>query len=78
MSQESKERVYEPGEIEARRRDINERRLLKAGEEILRDRFVRHRDRHVAALLEALGRRAMSPHSAALRLLAELSSGETK
>jgi LAO/AO transport system kinase len=65
------------GEIDARRSDINERRLLKAGEEILRDRFVRHRDAHVAALLDALGRRAMSPHSAAVRLLAELSSGET-
>jgi LAO/AO transport system kinase len=65
------------GEIAARRSDINERRLLKAGEEILRDRFVRHRDAHVAALVDALGRRAMSPHSAAVRLLAELSSGET-
>jgi LAO/AO transport system kinase len=65
------------GEIDARRADINERRLLKAGEEILRDRFVRNRDVRVAPLLEALGRRAMSPHSAALRLLAELSSGET-
>jgi LAO/AO transport system kinase len=65
------------GEIETRRSDINERRLLKAGEEILRDRFVRHRDAHVAVLLDALGRRAMSPHSAAVRLLAELPSGET-
>jgi LAO/AO transport system kinase len=65
------------GGLEERRAQINERRLLKAGEEILRDRFVRHRDDRVSALLEALAQRAMSPHSAALRLLSELPPGET-
>ncbi|MEP7061925.1 MAG: methylmalonyl Co-A mutase-associated GTPase MeaB [Betaproteobacteria bacterium] len=60
------------GEIDARRASINERRLLAAGEEILRDRFVRHRHGRLATLLEALARRALSPHSAATRLIAEL------
>jgi len=60
------------GEIETRRASINERRLLAAGEEILRDRFVRHRHGRLAALLDALSRRTLSPHSAALQLMAEL------
>ncbi|MEO8847457.1 MAG: methylmalonyl Co-A mutase-associated GTPase MeaB [Casimicrobiaceae bacterium] len=60
------------GEIDARRASINERRLLKAGEEILRDRFVRHRHGRLAALLDALSRRTLSPHSAATQLIAEL------
>jgi len=66
------------GGITARRTLINERRLLKASEEILRERVVHHRDDRVAALLAALAQREMSPHSAAVRLLAELPSGETK
>ena len=37
---------------------INERRLLKAGEEILRERVVRHRDDRVSALLAAARPRA--------------------
>jgi LAO/AO transport system kinase len=60
------------GEIDARRASINERRLLKAGEEILRDRFVRHRHGRLAELLAQLTRRSLSPHSAATRLIAEL------
>src|SRR5665213_3292323 len=60
------------GEIETRRASINERRLLAASEEILRDRFVRHRHGRLATLLDALSRRTLSPHSAALRLMAEL------
>lgn len=60
------------GEIDARRASINERRLLRAGEEILRDRFVRHRHGRLAALLAELSRRSLSPHSAATRLIAEL------
>ncbi|MEO8675797.1 MAG: methylmalonyl Co-A mutase-associated GTPase MeaB [Casimicrobiaceae bacterium] len=63
--------------LEARRTLINERRLLKASEEILRERLVRHRDGRVSALLEALAQRTISPHSAAMRLLAELPSGDT-
>ncbi len=60
------------GEILARRAMIDERRLLKAGEEILRDRFERHRHGRLAALLERISRREMSPHSAATRLIEEL------
>lgn len=70
--------LVDSGGIVARRELINERRLLKAGEEILRDQFVANRDGRIAALLVALGERAMSPHSAALRLLADLPSGETR
>jgi LAO/AO transport system kinase len=65
------------GEIEVRRRQIAERRLLKAGEEILRERFERDRDGRLATLIDAMGRRALSPHSAAVRLLRELSIGGT-
>jgi LAO/AO transport system kinase len=63
------------GEIEARRALIAERRLLKAGEEILRDQFARHRDGKLSALLEQLVARTMSPHTAAVHLLRELNLG---
>jgi LAO/AO transport system kinase len=60
------------GEIAARRAAIDERRLLKAGEEILRERFLSHRHGRLAALLEGIARREMSPHTAATRLIADL------
>ena len=60
------------GEIAERRRRINERRLLRAGEEILRDEFVRQRDAKVLALLRDIDARRTSPHSAARELLAHL------
>jgi LAO/AO transport system kinase len=60
------------GEITARRAAIDERRLLRAGEEILRDRFLQHREGRLAALLEGIARREWSPHTAATRLIAEL------
>ncbi|HEV8500183.1 MAG TPA: methylmalonyl Co-A mutase-associated GTPase MeaB [Casimicrobiaceae bacterium] len=63
-------------EITARRALINERRLVRAGEEILRERFVRERDGRLAALLGDLERRTLSPRAAATRLIAELSSGD--
>ena len=63
------------GEIATRRVLIAERRLLKAGEEILRDQFVRHRDGKVSALLAQLESRALSPHTAAVQLLRELNLG---
>ena len=63
------------GEIASRRRDIAERRLLRAGEDILRERFVRHREGHVATLLEDLVARRQSPHAAALKLLNVLRIG---
>jgi LAO/AO transport system kinase len=70
-----RESLVTSGEIEVRRAQIAERRLLKAGEEILRDRFERNRDGHLQSLIEAMGRRTLSPHSAAVRLLGELSNG---
>ena len=63
------------GQIVARRSAINELRLLKAGEEILRQAFAQHRDGKLAALLEQLDARALSPHAAARRLLGELHIG---
>ncbi len=63
------------GEIVVRRAAINERRLLKAGEEILRAAFARHRDAKLSALLEKLASRTLSPHGAASRLLAEMNIG---
>lgn len=62
------------GEIVRRRRDIAERRLLKAGEEILRRRFARERDGKLAGLLERLDTRSLSPYTAAIELLASLSA----
>ncbi|HEV8554003.1 MAG TPA: hypothetical protein VGR65_11570, partial [Casimicrobiaceae bacterium] len=64
--------------IATRRVQINERRLLKAGEEILRDQFVRNRDGKIGALVTELNARALSPHRAAERLLADLHIGDTK
>ncbi|MDQ2917672.1 MAG: methylmalonyl Co-A mutase-associated GTPase MeaB [Pseudomonadota bacterium] len=63
------------GEIEARRASIAERRLLVAGEAILRDQFVRHRDGKLSSLLEQLRVRTLSPHAAARQLLRELHLG---
>jgi LAO/AO transport system kinase len=63
------------GEIETRRASIAERRLLKAGEEILRDQFARHRDGKISTLLEQLKSRTLSPHTAAIQLLRELNIG---
>jgi len=69
--------LVDSGGIALRRAQIDKRRLLTASEAILRERVVRHGEDRVSALLEALARRELSPHSAALRLLAELPSGET-
>jgi LAO/AO transport system kinase len=63
------------GEIATRRTEINERRLLKAGEEILREQFVRHRAGHVSQLLAQLDERTLSPHAGAQRLLAAIRIG---
>ena len=70
--------LEETGEIATRRVQINERRLLKAGEEILRDEFVRHRDGRIATLVSALNARALSPRRAAERLLADLHLGDSQ
>jgi len=63
------------GEIVARRALIAERRLLAAGESILRDEFARHRDGMLSPLLEKLRTRTLSPRAAARALLRELHIG---
>ncbi|HWD36353.1 MAG TPA: methylmalonyl Co-A mutase-associated GTPase MeaB, partial [Casimicrobiaceae bacterium] len=70
-----RERLERTGEIEKRRAGIAERRLLAAGEGILRDAFARHRTGRLSALLEQLRARTLSPHAAAQRLLRELNLG---
>ena len=60
------------GTLASRCADINERRLLLAGEAMLRDAFVRQRDGHVAELLADLNARRIGPHTAAQRLLEQL------
>lgn len=67
--------LRDSGEIDNRRTQINERRLLKAGEEILRGQFVRRRDGRVSELLEQLRARSLSPYSAASCLLEEIRKG---
>jgi len=54
---------------------IAERRLLAAGESILRDEFARHRDGKLSPLLERLRTRTLSPRAAACALLRELHIG---
>ena len=63
------------GELATRQAQIAERRLLRAGEDILRDRFERDRDGGLAQLLVELAARRMSPHSAAVRLLEAIRIG---
>jgi len=70
--------LVESGEMARRCAEINERRLLKAGEEILRERFVRERDGRVSALVARLAGRAMSPRAAAATLLDELGIGDKR
>jgi LAO/AO transport system kinase len=70
-----RERLERTGEIEQRRAAIAERRLLAAGEAILRDAFARHRSGRLSSLLEQLRARTLSPHAAAQRLLRELNLG---
>ena len=60
------------GAMAVRRTQINERRLLLAGEEVLRDAFARQRGSHVAGLLAELDARTIGPHTAAKRLLLQL------
>lgn len=62
-------RLNETGEITARRVRILEGRLLKACEEILRDRFSRQRGGRVSELVARMDARATSPYAAAGELL---------
>ncbi len=64
------------GDLERRQAAIAERRLLKAGEDILRERFEQQRDHALTALLAALKERTLSPRGAATRMLQEMHSGD--
>jgi LAO/AO transport system kinase len=68
--------LLQSGDIEARRAQIAERRMIRAGEDILRDRFDRHRDGALSELLAELAARRLSPHTAARRLLDEIRIGD--
>ncbi len=60
------------GTMAERRMDINERRLLLAGNDFLRDAFARERAGRVAEMLAELDARRISPRGAAMRLLEQL------
>jgi LAO/AO transport system kinase len=68
--------LRDSGEMELRHTRIAERRLLKAAEEILRDRFERQRSGRIRALIDRMLERTLSPHAAATRLINELQIGE--
>lgn len=61
--------LHATGEVAARRSRIHESRLLKAGEEILRERFARQRDGRVSELIARIDTRQTSPFAAAEELL---------
>ena len=63
------------GRLEGRRRAIAQRRLVKAGEEILRERFTREGGERIAALLDDLVARRVSPRAAAQALLDDMANG---
>jgi GTPase len=71
-----REAMEASGEINLRRAAIAERRMLVAGEQILREAFARHRDGKVLALLDDVKARTRSPHSAAEALLRDLHIGD--
>ncbi|MBA3902352.1 MAG: methylmalonyl Co-A mutase-associated GTPase MeaB [Rhodocyclaceae bacterium] len=60
------------GGIDMRRRMIAERRLLKAAEGIIADRFEQHRGGRIADLLGNVMGRQTSPYAAAVELLNEI------
>src|SRR5262249_21304050 len=64
--------LQDSGEIDNRRRQINERRLLNAAEAILRVRFAQQWDERVRQLFDAMQARTLSPRQAAELLLQDL------
>lgn len=60
------------GEYEARREAIRERRMLKAAEQLLHQEFEEHRQGRMADLVAQLARGAVSPLTAAKRLVARI------
>jgi LAO/AO transport system kinase len=70
-----RETLERSGEIASRRRDIAERRVLRAGEDLLRQRLVRTREGEIAELLDEVVARRRSPRAVALQLLDRLRIG---
>jgi LAO/AO transport system kinase len=66
------ESLNSSGEIEARRKLIAEKRILKAAEDMLRDGFERHRDGTISELTERMILRHTHPHDAAKEVLKQL------
>jgi LAO/AO transport system kinase len=64
------------GMLDVRRREIAQRRLLKAGEDILRERFAREGGERMAALLDELVERRRSPRAAAQALIEAMATGD--
>jgi LAO/AO transport system kinase len=64
--------LQDSGEIDNRRRQINERRLLRAGVDILRARFAQQPEERVRQLFDELQARTLSPHRVAEQLLQDL------
>jgi LAO/AO transport system kinase len=64
--------LQESGEIDNRRRQINERRVLRAGADILRTQFAQQPDERVRQLFDELQARTLSPHRAAEQLLQDI------
>lgn len=61
--------LHESGELNARCRQIAERRMLKAAEEIVREDFARHREGKVAVMTDQVLSRQLTPERAAHELL---------
>ncbi len=61
--------LRESGALEGRCREIAERRMLKAAEEIVRENFARHREGRVASMTDRIVSRELTPHAAARELL---------
>lgn len=64
--------LLETDEMQQRRRQIAQRRMLKAAEDLVRDDFDRHRDGRVAELTERLLARDLTPQRAAQALLRQV------
>ncbi len=69
---EHREYLVTSGLYESRRQAIRERRMLKAAQQVLHDEFERHREGRMAGIIAELAAGAISPQSAARRLLAHI------
>jgi LAO/AO transport system kinase len=68
--------LEQSGELVVRRRNMAERRILKAAEEILRDQFHKHRHGKISVLTDQMTQRQTYPYAAARELLNEIQMEE--